>query len=244
MNDTPATSGAPEGQLSALPPLGRSRQIMDALARYIEQRNLQPGDRLPPERELTAALKVGRSSIREAVSQLSALGIVEARIGSGTYLLRKISADTVYMPLSVSADGLAEALLMTLEVRRGIEIEASIAAARRRTEADIVRMRDALEEMERTHHREGGSGKADFAFHMSIYDAAHNPLFRQLLEQMRDILDRFWERPFDRNDFAARSFPYHRTLFDAICAGDTAAAAEETRKILDVVEEDIRNMRP
>ncbi|MGR3483639.1 FadR/GntR family transcriptional regulator [Salipiger marinus] len=230
--------------LAALPPLGRSRQIMDALARYIKTRNLQPGDRLPPERELTAALKVGRSSIREVVSQLSALGIVEARIGSGTYLLRQISAETIYMPLSLSADGLAEALLMTLEVRRGIEIEASIAAARRRTPEDMARMQEALEEMERTHHREGGSGKADFAFHMTVYDAAHNPLFRQLLEQMRDIFERFWDRPFDRPDFAARSFPYHRTLFNAICAGDTAAAAEETRKILDVVEEDIRNMRP
>lgn len=230
--------------LSALPPLGRSRQIIDALAHYIEKRNLQPGERLPPERVLTAALKVGRSSLREAVSQLSALGIVEARIGSGTYLLRRISADTIYMPLSLSADGLAETLLMTLEVRRGIEIEASIAAARRRTDEDIARMEKALDEMERTHLSEGESGKTDFAFHMSIYDAAHNPLFPQLLEQMRDLLERFWARPFDRPDFAARSFPYHRTLFDAICAGNTTAAAEETRKILDIVEEDIRNMRP
>ncbi|WP_343504332.1 FadR/GntR family transcriptional regulator [Alloyangia pacifica] len=244
MNDTPPSADAPDDALTALPPIGRSRQIMDVLARYIAQKNLQPGDRLPPERELTAALKVGRSSLREAVSQLSALGIVEARIGSGTYLLRQISAETVYMPLSLSADGLAEALLMTLEVRRGIEIEASVAAARRRTEEDMRRMEVALDEMERTHHREGGSGKADFAYHMTIYDAAHNPLFRQLLEQMHDIVERFWDRPFDRKDFAARSFPYHRTLFNAICAGDTAAAAEETRKILDVVEEDIRNMRP
>lgn len=239
MNTSPATEG-----LTALPSQNRSRQIMDALVGYIDQRGLQPGDRLPPERDLTAALQVGRSSLREAVSQLSALGVLEARIGSGTYLKRRVTAGTHYMPLSVSADGLAEALLMTLEVRRGIEIEASIAAARRRTEDDILRMEAALNEMERTHLTEGGSGMADFAYHMTIYDAAHNPLFRQLLEQMRDIVERFWDRPFDRPDFAARSFPFHRTLFNAIRDGDPEAAAAETRKILDVVEEDIRNMRP
>lgn len=240
----PSSPSSPTEGLSALPQMNRSRQIMDALARYIAAQDLAPGDRLPPERELTAALKVGRSSLREAVSQLSALGILEARIGSGTYLLRRITADTVYMPLSLSADDLADGLLMTLEVRRGIEIEASIAAARRRTPEDIEKMRVALEEVERTHHLEGGSGRADLAYHMAIYDAAHNPLFRQLLEQMRGLFEQFWDRPFDRNDFAGRSFPYHRTLFEAIVAGDTAAAERETRKILDVVEEDIRTMRP
>ncbi|MBP0482100.1 FadR/GntR family transcriptional regulator [Sagittula salina] len=230
--------------LNALPQQSRSRQIMDALVTWIDERGLKPGDRLPPERDLTAALKVGRSSLREAVSQLSALGVLEARIGSGTYLKRRVTPGTHYMPLTVTADGLAEALLMTLEVRRGIEIEASIAAARRRTADDIVRMEVALNEMESAHKTEGGSGKADFAYHMTIYDAAHNPLFRQLLEQMRDIVERFWEQPFDRPDFAARSFPFHRTLFNAIRDGDAEAAAAETRKILDVVEEDIRNMRP
>jgi len=87
-------------------------------------------------------------------------------------------------------------------------------------------------------------GQADLAFHLSIYDAAHNPLFGQLLEQIRHLFERFWDRPFDRKDFAGRSFPFHRTLFEAIRDGNAAAAAAETRKILDIVEEDIRTMRP
>ncbi|WBU63928.1 FadR/GntR family transcriptional regulator [Paracoccus aerodenitrificans] len=223
---------------------GKGRHVLDALTGYIKRHNLRPGDRLPTEREFSMVLKIARSSIREAFSQLSALGIIESRAGSGTYLLRHVSPDTIYMPLSLSVDNLAEMLLMTLEVRRGIEIEASMAAARRRTQSDITRMRAALEAIERTHHSEEGSGPADFAFHMAIYDAAHNPLFRQLLEQMRDRFGRFWERPFGRHDFASRSFPFHRTLFDAIVAGDAEAAAAETRKILDVVEEDIRDMGP
>ena len=73
-------------------------------------------------------------------------------------------------------------------------------------------MEAALIHMESLFKPEGGSGPADLAFHLSIYDAAHNPLFRQLLEQFRDLFERFWTRPYGRPDFASNSFPYHRTL--------------------------------
>jgi DNA-binding FadR family transcriptional regulator len=216
--------------------------VVEALSAYVERTALGAGDRLPPERELMAALGVGRSSVREAVSQLQALGVLETRIGSGTFILKPVSARTVHLPLSIEAAGLADRLLLTLEVRRGIEIEASIAAARRRSDADIARMETALDEMERTHHREGTSGRSDFAFHLTIYDACGNPLLRQVLEQLRDVFEKFWSKPFDRPDFAGRSFPLHRMLFEAIREGDPAAAAQHTRAILDIVEEDIRDM--
>jgi GntR family transcriptional regulator, transcriptional repressor for pyruvate dehydrogenase complex len=59
---------------------------------------------------------------------------------------------------------------------------------------------------------------------------------------MRETFERFWTHPFDRHDFARRSFPFHRTLFNAIVARDPEAARAETLKILDVVEEDIKEM--
>ncbi len=229
-------------KIAALPPLGRPRQVVEALSVYIDAARIRPGDRLPAERELMKALGVGRSSIREAVSHLQALGVLETRIGSGTYVLKPVSARTVHLPLSIEALDLADGLMRTLEVRRGIEVEASIAAARRRTPEDLDRLSQALEEMERIHHREGTAGEADFAFHLAIYDASGNPLFRQVLEQLRELFEKFWSRPFDRPDFAARSFPFHRMLFEAIRESDPAAAASHTRAILDIVAEDIREM--
>jgi DNA-binding FadR family transcriptional regulator len=115
-------------------------------------------------------------------------------------------------------------------------------AARRRTAEDLAIIEEKLDEMERVHLAKGTSGPEDLAFHLAIYDAAHNPLFRQLLEQMRGAFERFWEKPFDRPDFARRSFPFHRTLFNAIAAADPEAARAETLKILEVVEEDIKEM--
>ncbi len=228
--------------MTPLPAIDRVRQVEGALVEFVERADLKPGSRLPAERELMSALGVGRSTIREVIRKFQALGIIDSRKGSGNYLLKPISTATVHMPISIEAQSLRDALLMTLEVRRGIEVEASMAAARRRTEDDIETMRLRLEEMERVHLAEGTSGKADLAFHLSIYGATHNSLFKQLLEQMREGFERFWSKPFDRPDFASRSFPFHRTLFNAIVAGDTSAARQETLKILAIVEEDIKDM--
>ncbi|MFN3500411.1 MAG: FadR/GntR family transcriptional regulator [Pannonibacter indicus] len=220
----------------------RVRQVTEALAAYVSQAGLKAGDRLPAERELMDALAVGRSTIREVIRHFQALGVLETRKGSGTYLIKPVTSATIHMPLSLDTANLRDVLLKTLEVRRGLEAEASIVAARQRTSEDLAIIELKLMEMERVHLEQGTSGPEDLAFHLSIYDATHNPLFRQLLEQMREAFERFWDRPFNRGDFARRSFPYHRTLFNAIAAQDTEAARRETLKILDVVEEDIKEM--
>lgn len=228
--------------LLPLPPMDRARQVIEALATYIDQANLKAGDRLPAERELMAALAVGRSTIREVIRHFQALGVMEARKGSGTFLLKPVTTATIHMPLSLDTLHTRDILLQTLEVRRGIECEAGMVAARKRTAEDLFNIEAKLDEMERVHLEKGTSGPEDLVFHLAIYDATHNPLFRQLLEQMRGTFERFWEWPFDRLDFARRSFPFHRTLFNAIADRNPEGARAETLKILDVVEEDIKEM--
>lgn len=228
--------------LERLPPVDRMRDVLAALGAFVGGSDLKPGDRLPAEREMMQALAVGRSTIREAIRQLQALGMVETRKGSGSYLLRPISASTVHMPLSFDTGILRDALLQTLDVRRGLEVEASMLAARRAGPDDIALMERRLDHMEAVHHAEGTAGEADLAFHLSIYAATGNPLFGQLLEQMRGAFERFFAKPFDRPDFAARSFPFHRELFDAIADGDAETARAKTLSILAIVEEDIKDM--
>jgi GntR family transcriptional repressor for pyruvate dehydrogenase complex len=216
--------------------------VINALVDYIDRAGMQVGERIPPERQLMEALAVGRSTVREAVGQLQALGVLQTRMGSGTYLLREVGLDTVHLPLSMEAARTREALLQTLDVRRGLEAEASTLAARRRTKTDIADMGEKLAIMERVQHEKGTAGREDLAFHLSIYKATHNPLFPQLLEQMREAFERFFDKPFDRPDFARRSFRYHRELYDAIVARDPELAREKTLAILKVVEEDIKGM--
>jgi DNA-binding FadR family transcriptional regulator len=232
----------PVARLRPLPTSDRAESVMSALAGYIARSRLKPGERLPAERELMEALAVGRSTVREVIRQLQALGIVESRQGSGTYLLRSVSADTIHVPLSIDTTHLRDALLQTLDVRRGLEAEASALAALRHTAKDLKIIERKLEEMEAVHHEKGTAGREDLAFHLAIYDATHNPLFTQLLEQMREAFESFWDKPFDRADFARRSFPFHRELFDAIAARDDERARDKTLAILAIVEEDIKEM--
>ena len=224
------------------PPTGRS-EVTAALADYIQRSSLVPGDRLPAERELMSALAVGRSTIREVIRHFQALGVVEARKGSGTYLLKPISGTTIHMPLSLETTHLRDAA-----------VEDAGSAPRHRSRSRHGRRPYAhgggsCERSRKSSMRWSGytSPRArqvpkTSPFTSAIYDATHNPLFKQLLEQMRGALERFWEKPFDRPDFARRSFPFHRTLFNAIAAQDPEAARVETLKILAIVEEDIKEM--
>ena len=200
---------------------GRRDAIVQSLTQFIVQSDLKPGDQLPPERELMTGLKVGRSSIREAIGHMQALGIVEIKRGSGTYLKRPVSEQTLFMPLSIATQ--RDGLLQTLEVRRGLEVEASMLAAKRATQEDIA-------------------GQADLVYHLSIYKASGNPLFEQLLGQMRETFESFFAKPFNRSDFARDSFEFHRMLFDAIVARDPESARQHTLAILEIVENDIVRM--
>jgi GntR family transcriptional repressor for pyruvate dehydrogenase complex len=215
---------------------------MRAIAGFIASSGIQPGERLPTERQLMETLAVGRSTVREVIGKLQALGVLESRKGSGTYLLRATSADAIHMPLVIDTALLRDRLLQTLDVRRGLEGEASALAALRATPEDIAIMEAKLDAMEAVHHEKGTSGPEDLAFHLAIYDASHNPLFGQLLEQMREAFESFFEKPFDRPDFARRSFPFHRELFDAIARREPETARQKTLAILQIVEEDIKDM--
>jgi GntR family transcriptional repressor for pyruvate dehydrogenase complex len=228
--------------LAPLPAVDRNESVIRALAEFIAAAELQAGDRLPTERAIMQALSVGRSTVREAMRQFQALGVIESRKGSGTYLLRALSAGSIHVPLIIDAGALRDRLLQTLEVRRGLEVEASAVAAARAHAADVAVMEQKLVAMERVHLEKGSAGREDLAFHLAIYEATHNPLFRQLLEQIREAFESFFDKPFDRPDFARRSFPFHRELFDAIRAGDAPLAREKTTAILAIVEEDIKAM--
>ncbi len=231
-----------DSMIEALPIADRGDDVSRALLRFIGGSKLRPGDQLPTERQLMASLAVGRSTVREAISRFQALGVLEVRKGSGTFLLRATSVDTIHVPLAIDTAILRDGLLQTLDVRRGLEAEASAVAAMRANAADIVTLEEKLSVMESVHLEKGTAGREDLAFHLAIYDATHNPLFRQLLEQIRDAFERFFDKPFDRPDFARRSFPFHRELFDAIRVHDAALARTKTLAILDVVEDDIKAM--
>jgi GntR family transcriptional regulator, transcriptional repressor for pyruvate dehydrogenase complex len=231
----------PDRSTAGLRPLqlpARDTAILDAIAGFVVERGLKPGDRLPPERELCERLKVSRPTLREALKRWAALGILDMRVGSGTYLRVPVAPGAVHFALTVQLEHVH--LQRTLELRRALEAEAAELAALRASDEAIAEIRRRLEHMERMHLRYGDAPEEDWEFHLAVYRAAGNPLFAQIVGQLHTALHRFWEHPFGKSDFARRTFPMHRRLYEAIAARDAVAARRVTLDIIRIVEEDLR----
>lgn len=232
---------APSRSSAGLRPLhlpARDTAILDAIAGFICERGLKPGDRLPAERDLCERLKVSRPTLREALKRWAALGILDMRVGSGTYLRVPVAPGAVHFALTVQLEHAH--LQRTLELRRALEAEAAELAALRANDESVAEIRRRLEHMEHVHLRYGDAPEEDWEFHLSVYRAAGNPLFGQIVGQLHTALHRFWEHPFGKSDFARRTFPMHRQLYEAIAARDPVAARRVTLDIIRIVEEDLR----
>jgi GntR family transcriptional repressor for pyruvate dehydrogenase complex len=212
----------------ALQPIVRSplyETIVDRLRRFIDVEQLQPGDRLMSERQLADQLGVSRHSVRQALTALRVMGMVEIRHGDGVYLLR---------PPNDVIPNLAQAMLdsevdhpMIWEVREGVEVQAARLAARRRTPDDLSAMESAIDAMARS-VADGGDGIAgDSDFHRALADASHNPLLRRLVDEIAEAIDRTSEASLTIAGRPPVSLDAHRRILGAIRDGDEARAADE-----------------
>jgi GntR family transcriptional regulator, transcriptional repressor for pyruvate dehydrogenase complex len=142
----------------------RDSAVLEALAHFVASSGILPGDRLPIERRLSERLRVGRSTVREALKRWQGLGVIERRQGSGTYLCRAIGPDAVHLSLTMIARDFAN-LTHLLEIRRALEVEAAGICAGRAGSAQIVDIAAKLEAAEKAidrHDRQ--SAEADWAF--------------------------------------------------------------------------------
>ena len=149
-----------------------SRQVMDSIQELIVSRDLQPGDALPTEKQIAEELGVSKSSVREAVKMLEALGIVEIRRGLCTV---SEPPEQGYLHVILShvelQSGRSEELR---EFRRTIETAYTTLAVQTATEEDVERIRQALEQF-RTHVEEGRVlPEDDVRLHNQILYATHN----------------------------------------------------------------------
>ena len=149
------------------PALNRTQELTQRLAAEILSGRLQPGARLPTEQELSIATGVSRTVVREAVAALRADGLVMTRQGLGAF----VPADVQRRPFRIDPDEVKSAkdVLQILELRMGVEVEASGLAAERRTSDDLTRIEAALKSIEAEIEAGGNAVDADFQFHLAIF---------------------------------------------------------------------------
>lgn len=215
------------GDLRPIPRSPLYEQVVERLRAFIDAQELQPGDRLMAERELAARLGVSRTSVRQALTALKVVGLVDIRHGDGVYLLR--SSRDVIPTLASEIAGSEVDHPMIWEVREGIEAQAARLAADRRDDADLAAMGAALDEMEASIATGGDGIDGDRAFHRAIVAAARNPLLRDLMDQLAELVDRTSAASLTHVGRPPVSLEGHREILAAIEAGDGDAAAERMR---------------
>jgi GntR family transcriptional regulator, transcriptional repressor for pyruvate dehydrogenase complex len=216
-NFTPVTSGA-----------RLSDQVAEQLATEIKQGRLMPGDKLPTEARLVAQFEVSRTVVREAVSRLKSLGLVDSRQGSGVF----VNPQLPFAPLNFEARHAVsqEAVIQMVEVRRALEAEVAALAAERRTARDIRAIQQAVKALDAAVVSGGDGVTEDVKFHRAIADATRNPFLIQTLEYLGQFLHGATRvtraNEARRMDLAAEVQTEHQAILQAVEAGDAHAARQ------------------
>jgi GntR family transcriptional repressor for pyruvate dehydrogenase complex len=211
-----------------LEPIRRSalyEVIAERLRDLIAESRLEPGDRLPSERELARQLGVSRTSVRQALASLRSLGLVDVRHGDGAYLMR--SADEVVPTLTVEVLHVEADHPMVWEAREAIEVHAARLAASRRTSVDLLALNTAVEDMAAAISAGDDGTEGDSAFHRAIVLAAHNPLLEQLFASLQEAIDRTSAASLSISGRPPESLRAHRAVLEAIGDRDAERAASE-----------------
>ena len=203
-----------------------SDQVFEQLKELIFRGKLKPGDQLMPERDMAKSMNVSRTTIRNAISRLVTMRLVEHKQGKGTFVA--IPNPRKGNPFAAAMSAQDASITDLLEVRMGLECIASALAAERADESDIHAMKQSLEEME-SEILSGRLGtEADLSFHMAIAYATKNPLHIQVMKTFYDYLShgimeslRFL---YEDRDNITLIFNQHKTLMKAIMDRDPEQA--------------------
>jgi GntR family transcriptional repressor for pyruvate dehydrogenase complex len=221
---------------AALRPMERPRlyeQLVERLVTLIREMALQPGDKLPPERELSAQLGVSRASVRQALVVLEVQGLVEVRHGEGAILRHTAPNRAVVAALRTHERRLRD----VHDAREALEVKIAELAAARRTDADLEAIDDALQfmagEVEAGDRGLGG----DQRFHHAVTEAAHSPVLEDLMEQISDAIRETRIESLSQPGRPQKSLRSHRKIAEAIRAGDRRAAARAMRAHIGLVSD-------
>jgi GntR family transcriptional repressor for pyruvate dehydrogenase complex len=198
-------------------------EIIERISAYILDRGLAAGDKLPPERELMTSFRVGRSTIREAIKALRAVGVVEVTargpvVGGGR---PEGLAKSLAWGILISVRAANEAI----EARRVLEVALARMAAERATDEEVGEIGRALDAMRSARKRDNYVG-ADLRFHAAIARGAHNTLLQSVTVTLQELNRSWMQRNTDvEREHQQHAYGEHEAIYEALRVRDAAAAA-------------------
>jgi len=214
-------------------------QIVAVLATEILKGIHKPDTNMPSEPALIERFQVSRTVMREVTKTLAAKGLVMSKTRVGTRVLDPVNwnlfdADVLAWRVRI---GLDDGFLQNLtEIRRAVEPAAAAFAARRRTTADIARLRSLVARMSATTHTRQSFAEVDLEFHLAIGSASGNPLMRAIASVIEAALVASFSLGSPADDARDHEVTSnsHAAIVDAIEARDEAAAAAAMLKVIDI----------
>ena len=221
-----------------------SEKLAKSVVRQVEQLILRgilrPGERLPSERELAEKLAVSRPSLREALSELQASGLLTSRAGAGIFVAEVLGS--AFSPALMRLFGTHdEAVYDYLAFRKDLEGLAAERAARVGSNTDLKVINAIYFKMEAAQSKRSSDEEArlDAQFHMSICEAGHNVVMLHMMRSMYELLQTgvFYNRQATFRQRSGRSelLGQHRAINEALQARDPEAARAAVHNHLDFV---------
>lgn len=164
-------------------------QVIDDIKNKIKSGEIKKGDRLPSERELSEALGVSRTSIREAIRALEVIGLVESRRGAGNYIKTNFE-DSLFEPLSVMFMLQESSPREMFDVRESLELQCARLSAKNIQDNELALLAAILDRMYLAENEEE-SLELDIKFHYIVAKASRNVLLINVLEVISQLMDEF-----------------------------------------------------
>jgi GntR family transcriptional regulator, transcriptional repressor for pyruvate dehydrogenase complex len=211
-----------------------SREVEDRIIELLTNGKLKPGDRLPTEMDLMKMLSVSRPVLREAMSSLTALGIVN-RNNSGTFFSEKIGSRPFSNMLSLAVDDLPA----IIEARMALELGLVALAAEKITDTQLEALHHTIELINTS---TGDYSDIDKEFHRIIALSASN----QVLEGMIDSLLITFDKMSKHIEIKERTVAveHHTAIYNALSKRSSIEAVAKMHFHLDFVRRKIFNSPP
>ncbi len=219
-------------------------EIVEQLKELIRTGNLKPGDKLPSEREMAESMKVSRSSVREALTALEALGILDVHPGEGTFI-KQTSKSEIFESLALVLAMERNPSAQLMEVRRILETESAALASLRATEVNLSKIKANLNQMKNAHSIQEAV-EYDLKFHFAIAEATQNTILLRIMNTIADLMHNtfFQDRVelFTDSQKGPRILKEHEEIYMAICERNSKKAKLKMLNHINNIETGIKEI--
>lgn len=209
----------------------RTMQVVNHIRSLIENGTLQPGDKIPPEREFARSLKISRASLRTGIGYLAAMGVMKVRHGVGTFVA---DGPPEFGKASLGLIGALHGFQswQMFEARILLESQVAALAAERGKEEHHTALAEEVAEMFAALNAPAEYLIHDILFHRIISQASGNPILAAVIETITSTIYEYRRKTVEHSTDLRESADMHREIFRAIRARNPVEARQLMEKHL------------